>query len=381
MLTAGLRLGADRPLLGWGPETTPLAFPRYRAALPGGAENYLQLHCLPVQLWADHGALGLAAALAFLALAVRAACRPSDDIVARAAAAALAGYVVFSFTDAQLDVPIFAFAVATLAALLGLARECHLTSDIPPRHIRLGIGGGAAAGLALLAALGHRDPAPELNVRALALGRDPANAEAATALLRESLALNPDQEIAHFNLGWLLVVRDPAAAEKHFLAAARLVPDKGGVYFGLGLARLNQGRVADAARACAIECLNDPAFLHSPWWREPGIAPLVAPAREQFAALGASARAALSAGSWPAAQFATVLTLAPSLGDVPSGAPRMFTRQRLGYPVLVRNLDLPPPQDLYLVREASPLGGETLPVKGWLPSPLLLQLLDAPAAK
>ena len=48
------------------------------------------------------------------------------------------------------------------------------------------------------------------------------------ALLRESLALNPDQEIAHFNLGWLLVVRAPAEAERHFLAAARLVPDKGG---------------------------------------------------------------------------------------------------------------------------------------------------------
>src|SRR6185295_4156674 len=121
--------------------------------------------------------------------------------------------------------------------------------------------------LTVLGVFGRRDPTPSMNTHALELARDPAKHLDAIALLQESLRLNRDQEIAHFNLGWLLVVSEPAAAEEHFVAAARLVPDKGGVYFGLGLARLNQGQRDNAARAFALECLNDPAFLVSPWWK------------------------------------------------------------------------------------------------------------------
>jgi hypothetical protein len=59
-----------------------------------------------------------------------------------------------------------------------------------------------------------------------------------------------------------------------------------------------------------------------------------------------------------------------------------YRRERTGYPVLMRNLDLLPPEDLYDVREDpgfAPRMPFTLPPKGWLPSPLLLKLLD-PAA-
>jgi tetratricopeptide (TPR) repeat protein len=232
--------------------------------------------------------------------------------------------------------------------------------------------------LALVTLLGRRDPAPELNLRALALARDPAQAEPAAALLRASLALNPDQEIAHFNLGWLLLVRDPAAAEKHFLAAAQLVPDKGGVYLGLGLARLNQHRPADAVRAFALEGLNDPAFLTSPWWREPAVAAQRGAARAEFARLAALAAALVPAGSGPARQLARVAALAPTLGEVPAGPERSFFRARTGYPVLMRNLDLPTPVDLYPVRESAAPAPAGRPAKGWLPSPVLRQLLDAP---
>jgi O-antigen ligase len=379
MLTAGLRMGADRPIFGWGPETTPLVFPRYRAGLAGGAENYLQLHSTPVQLFADHGAPGLAAALAFVALVVGAIRRLGDNVIARTAVATLAGYAAFSLTDAQLDVPIFAFALAALLALLAAREPCYLIDGIRGRPSRTALAGGAVIALALVSLLGHRDPAPELNVRALSLARDPANADQAIALLRQSLALNRDQEIVHFNLGWLLVTRDPATAETHFLAAAHLVPDKGGVYFGVGLARLNRGRPADAARAFALECLNDPAFLASPWWNEPGIAGTRDATRAEFTRLASLARSRLPLGSWPATQLARVAALAPKLGEVPAGPERRFTRERIGYPVLTRNLDLPPPSDLFLVREPATPPDETLPPKGWLPSPLLLELLDAPA--
>jgi tetratricopeptide (TPR) repeat protein len=368
MMLAGWRMGLDRPLLGWGPGTTPLVYPRYRGQLDGGAENVLQLHSLPVNLWAELGLAGLAALAALALLGLRHAA--ADPLTATS----LAGYVAFSLTDWQLDVPIFAVAVAFYCARLTSTRSTlHRTEEasapspgIAPRLV----GAGVLLGLALVALLGRPDPTPELNVRALAAGRDPAQADTAIALLRASLAHNPDQEIAHFNLGWLLVVRDPPRAEQHFRAAAALVPDKGGVYFGLGLALLNQSRSAAAAAAFALECINDPRFLASPWWREPAIAATRAASAAAFAdylrRLGPAAPAGLSA---------------IPLGEVPPGPERLTRRERLGYPVLMRNLDLPPPIDLYEVRElvSPPPANSTLPAKGWLPSPLLRQLLDRPA--
>ncbi|MBM3851741.1 MAG: hypothetical protein FJ399_01145, partial [Verrucomicrobia bacterium] len=112
MVTAGWRMGCDRPLFGWGPGTTPLVFPRYRGALSGGAENVLQLHSLPIHIWAEFGAVGLAACCALAVIALR---HLSHDPTA---AITLLGYAAFSLTDWQLDVPIFAFALAALAALL-----------------------------------------------------------------------------------------------------------------------------------------------------------------------------------------------------------------------------------------------------------------------
>lgn len=404
MLTAGWRMGLDRPLLGWGPGTTPLVYPRYRASLEGGAENVLQLHSAPAQLWAELGTPGLLCALALLTLGFFASrsishslidkrsgdfatpevrqCQLMDDSLVAAAAGALAGYGAFSLTDWQLDVPVFGFTVAAFAAYLARP-SAQPTTPLASRAI----GGATLLTLAIVVLLGQADPTPELNVRALSLGRDPAHADEAGALLRQSLALNPDQEIAHFNLGWLLLTRDPADAEKHFLAAARLVPDKGGVYFGLGLARLNQNRRADAARALALECLNDPAFLASPWWRESAIASTRAATAVEFAGLLAQAANLLSANSgWAALQLARVAAFAPHVGEVSTNVglfyrnEHAYRRERTGYPVLMRNLDLPPPVDLFDVRESTAPANASLPPKGWLPSPLLLQLLDAPPA-
>lgn len=366
MAAAGLRMGADRPLLGWGPGATPLAYPRYRAGLDGGVELAAQLHSAPFQIWAELGAVGLGAALALLALAARGgASQP-------AAAVALAGYAAFALFDWQLDVPVFVFAVATLGALLATPRP-------QPAGARASqvTGGLALACLALVVLLGRRDPTPELNARALALTveRTAENDARAVALLRESLALNPDQEIAHSNLAWLLVAADPIAAEVHFRAAARLVPDKGGVYFGLGLACLNQARSDRAARAFALEGLNDPAFFSSPYWHDPAIAALREATAAHFAALIPLARARVPAGSWAAAQLDRVAALAP--GQVPDGPGRAYRRTRPGYPVLMRNLDLRVPPDVFVVRESATAPDPALPAKGWLPSPVLVELLAA----
>lgn len=372
MLTAGLRLGAERPLVGWGLGATPLAYPRVRAGLDGGADNVLQLHSTPLELWAGLGAPGVLLLLGFAALALRGFGR--DPV----AGAALAGYGALALTDYQLDVPVFSFGLALYAARLA----SPAAAPAGPRSRGL-IALMVVAALGLVGWLGGRDRTPELNAAALLAGREEAGATHAIALLQESLALNPAQEIAHFNLGWLLVVRDPPAAEQHFRAAAHLVPDKGGVYFGLGLTRLNQGDPPGAANALALECLNDPAFLGSPWWRDPAIAALRDPARTAYARLLADATRTLPADSWPARQAGLLAGLAPRLGEPTAGPERVFRRERTGYPVLMRNHDLAPPQDLFVVREDPGFPGTVdfpLPPKGWLPSPRLLKLLDAPPA-
>lgn len=370
MLEAGVMMGTDRPLVGWGPGTTPLAYPRYRHALDGGAENVLQLHSTPVQVWAETGAAGLLAAL--LAAGLAAAQWRRSPL----AAVTLAGYGVFALTDFQLDVPVFAAGLAALAALLAAPAANPPT---PARRLSL-IVLLVVAGF-VIALVGTRDRTPLLNVAALAAARHPAGHDRAVELLNRSLALNPDQEIAHFNLGWLLLVPDPSAAEKHFLAATRLVPDKGGVYFGLGLARLNQARRAEATHAFALECLNDPRFLASPWWNVPELAALREPAARVFAGLAVRAQAARLTPGWAGRQAALLAALAPRLGQVSPGPEHNYRRTRLGYPVLMRNLDIPPPVDLYDVREDPRFPATVsfpLPDKGWLPSPVLLMLLDDP---
>ncbi len=372
MLDAGWQMGRDRPWLGWGLGTTPLVYPRYRATLAGGAENVLQLHSTPVELWAGLGGAGVLLLGGFVLLAARGWQR------APTAAAALAGYGVFALTDYQLDVPVFALAIAALAAQLAPPAP----APAGPR-LRRGLAGAILAALGLMAFLGATDPTPRMNADALVLARTPAQSARAIALLRESLALNPDQEIAHFNLGWLLLVPDPTKAERHFRAAAQLVPDKGGVYFGLGLACLNQGRNSEAAHAFALECLNDPRFLASPWWQEPAIATARAATQEAFGRLAARAGAAAPAGTWLARQASLVASLAPRVGIVSPGPETHYRRERLGYPVLMRNLDLAPPLDLYDVREDPRFPDSVpfeLPAKGWLPAPLLRKLLDAPPA-
>jgi tetratricopeptide (TPR) repeat protein len=372
MFVAGLQMGAERPLLGWGHATTPLVYPRYRNMLNGGAENVLQLHSTPAELWAGLGLAGVALGFGFLFLAARQWKRDPT------AAAALAGYAVFALTDYQLDVPIFILALAAIAASLAPP-----ASTVASTRARLCLALAILAVLALIATTGRADRTPALNTKALMLARDPAQRDQAIALLRESLSLNPDQEIAHFNLGWLLLVPDPAGAEKHFRAAARLVPDKGGVYFGLGLARLNQGNATGAARALALECLNDPQFLASPWWTVPGIASERNTASAIFADLAARVSDPHLTEGWANQKAHQLAQLSPRLGDVSAGPEKDYRRERTGYPVLMRNLNFDPPVDLYDVREDPRFVASVsfpLPLKGWLPSPLLLKLLDDDAA-
>lgn len=328
MRDAGWQLGSQRPWLGWGPGSVPLAYPSVRASLNGGAENVLQLHSTPLQLWATLGFPGILAACALLVGALFALRHTGFTPPAIAALASLGGYAIVTLTDHQLDIP----AVAVLAAF-GVAVITHTS---PPRHFlhrRLLVFAACAGCLALLPpiqrdlrarhiyaqgldALDIRDTAAGLSAfdRASELAphdpyfqhraadtlltlreatSDPARRhqltrEAADRLER-SLATGVHLEFPHFNLGWLhLETGEPAKAARHFAAAARLVPDKGGVYFGLGLALLESGRSAHAIRAFALEALNDPRSAHSPAWETPTLAPLRPAVRAEVARLYAT---------------------------------------------------------------------------------------------
>jgi O-antigen ligase len=409
MFTAGLRMGFDRPLLGWGPGVTPLVYPRYRAQLDGGVETALELHSTPVQIWADTGSAGIVCVLALAALVAcslwkKSAPAAPNRRLKNSAGLALAGYGIFALTDFQLDVPVFLFLAAACSAACAPA-----AASLASPRVRLALAIAVLTLATLISVLGQGDPTPALNIDALALDRDPAQAGRAIALFEKSLALNPEQEISHFNLGWLLLVRDPAAAETHFLAAAHLVPDKGGVYFGLGLARLNQGRAAPAAQALALECLNDPIFAASPWWRVPALAPLRAPTAALVAQNYGELAARLPPGRWPGSEVRYTAALSAWLfGQIPGravagvattparreffardpapgrllAAPALvYRRERPGYPVLMRNLDLPVPVDLFDVEENAVATGPLaflFPKKSWLPSPLLIEFLDNP---
>ncbi|MEX2044411.1 MAG: O-antigen ligase family protein [Opitutus sp.] len=324
MLAAGMKLGLERPWLGWGPGTVPLAYPRVRARLDGGVDNVLELHNTPLQIWATLGLAGGVAVALLLVGTLHAAGRRllgtgASHVESLAAAASLGGYAIFALTDHQWDLPIIsAFAAASLAIL-----SHSSTEQSNPRHSavrRRALIVGLSSGLAVLAIPLLRDlharRVYEVALQAWEEGRvsdwidgldraaslapgDPwyqhqaagalmeirnaepeptRRAELTLAVIKRleiSLRTGVHQEFARFNLGWLnLDIGQPDAAAAHFVATAQLVPDKGGVYFGLGLALHAAGRRDYAIRAFALEWVNDPLSMSSPAWEIPDLATL-----------------------------------------------------------------------------------------------------------
>lgn len=98
--------------------------------------------------------------------------------------------------------------------------------------------------------------------------------ESGIAWLRRGIEAAPQQEFGHTTLAWLLLNRNPAAAMQEFADAARLVPAKRGVFYGLGLSLLAQGKTDLAIAALSLEVLRDPVLITSPLWRLPQFQPL-----------------------------------------------------------------------------------------------------------
>jgi O-antigen ligase len=413
MLVGGLRLGSERPLLGWGPGAVPHVFPRVRADLPGTADNILQLHNSPVQLWATLGAAGLLAGALIIGAMVRRAQGAVWDSERTALAAGLGAAATIILFDHSFATPAFTLlAAAHLAAWFGypnpqaygpkpnttgyLLRSgrgaffaCFFALQLVPALLATGYDlaarrayaqaldqldankpAGYAAGLRKAIALAPGDPYYAHQLAAyLATGHpfpsDPtprAPAEA-RALLERTLTTNPDLEYAHYNLGWLLVVSEPATAARHFESAARLAPQRGAVYFGLGLARLNQNDPAGATRAFAAEWLLNPAFAWAPLWRQ---APFAALQPQILAQASAAAAGLRQANPWRELETAPAASTGPT-----------FRRLRTGYGVLMGHPENPSPVD-FNIQSQTILPAELIdrvPAQGWLPGKTLLEFI------
>lgn len=395
MLTGGIQLGMARPLFGWGPGTIPHVFPRVRAALPGSADNVVHLHNTPLQLWVTSGTVGLTAGLLIivgLAGRLRRSSWTPERIALASGLAATGTVLIF---DHPFATPVFAvLAAAHLAAWITPAPPIKRTRfvlwagapvvvlslvfsvrDLAARSayasaLDLASAGdavGFAASLRRAIALAPSDPYyAHLLAAHLATGYllglpHPDSPQTAAALLSDSLVANPNLEYAHYNLGWLLLDSDPVSASAHFRAAAFLAPQRGAVYYGLGLARIRMNDTRGAVRAFATEWLLNPAFAWSPIWHRP---PLDAMRPEILTLASAEAH---THGINPWAELN-----APGV----EGAP--YRRLRTGYGVLMGHPDGPPPVDINIQFSVvlPPVIKNRVPEHGWLSGQALLDFLE-----
>ena len=138
---AGLRMGWDAPLLGQGPGLTPLITPSTGAPWTERLETALQLHSTPIPSWADLGLAGCLVCLLLLGLILSHGFRllgrkgedqpPSPNPILASAVVSTVGYLAFSVTDYQLDIPIFA---GLLAVNLGVISRPPDPETTPARH-------------------------------------------------------------------------------------------------------------------------------------------------------------------------------------------------------------------------------------------------------
>lgn len=320
MLEAGWQLVQQRPWLGYGPGMTPFVYPDVRRGVLGGVETSYQLHNSALQVWVDHGVLGLLAMFILITTALAGgwhwmrtsdpAITPKLGAIGVASAYSLLGYTAMALTDYQLNVP---WIVALLGLHLGVVfagwtlKTSTRPVEIQGRKFPVILATFVVTALVMLLpdwrarsafwAAWWNTPttdtegtARKLREAADAYPRNPyyrtslglylANAvngptepkggavyqAAAYAELTKSTAVEPLQEPVEAALGWLTLSANASEAEGHFQAALRLIPDRDTLHLGLAFARLSQGRKTPGIHALALECLVNPAFLASPVW-------------------------------------------------------------------------------------------------------------------
>ncbi|MBE9063601.1 O-antigen ligase family protein [cf. Phormidesmis sp. LEGE 11477] len=339
----GWYMGLDHPIFGAGLGSVTLLYQKYRPDWAGReAELTFQLHSTPAQLWAELGLIGVALAIASLvALAViiirqyrkqtlsdntSLLASSVSPILLTALVSGLAGYVVYSLIDYQLDnICITGSIIIAVAVVISGHRPTLASTDAQSRTKRVpnnlskigglfGIGIIAAVSIWLypihrawmlssqgflalqkedtISFVAYLERAHELspwepyypyqlgwNLGELAFQSTDARKQ--EALRQESvkwfekaIALSPNREFGYSNLGWLLVNSDPQKATETFTKAAKLVPRKNGIYFALGYSLLQEGELELAVQSMTVALIQQPILLTSPIWRSTELAAL-----------------------------------------------------------------------------------------------------------
>ncbi|MEB3249761.1 MAG: O-antigen ligase family protein [Merismopediaceae bacterium] len=327
----GWQMGSSQPLTGIGLGNVPLLYQKFRPFWAGRESEFIfQLHSTPAQLFAEMGLWGilfLLGAMGALIYTLRQwlTVNPSQSenfIEIWGLAGALFTYGVMSLTDYQLD----NLCISGLLVIYGviLINFCgENRPNFPPvlalPKLALPLTSGGLACILvmgiwlfpiqrawLLSSQGFNALAAKkfpIFVQKLTeanqlvpweayypfqLGWNLGNlvlqapnqtdqaqlTQAAIAWFEKGIQVSPYQEFAYNNTAWLQIGNTPPQATANFAQALNLVPAKRGVFYGLGISLLAQQKTDLAIQAFAWECLRDPLFMTSPFWRGPFLKPL-----------------------------------------------------------------------------------------------------------
>ena len=312
----GWQMGIEHLFSGIGLGGVPLLYQRYRPSWAGQqSELAFQLHSTPFQLWAEMGIWGILPVVGAIALLVyhfwrwlmQEKTHKNDEILVLSVFAGLLAYGVISLIDYQLDNLAISgtLVIYFTCVVASFPRQPHPNLPYPKAIVGSGIGIILAAIIWLIPvhrawAMSHLGftalyqddiegfvsnltKAHELvpwepyypfqlgwNLGNLSLTNpDPELYTEAVNWLNKGIALSPYQEFGYNTLAWLQLRRNPEAAMINFAHALQLLPAKRGLFYGLGLSLLAQGKTDLGIEAMTIEAIRDPVAITSPIWRDP----------------------------------------------------------------------------------------------------------------
>lgn len=254
-LAAGWRGILERPIVGWGPGSTPWTVARHLRPAPSlrpAGELVGDLHSAPAELLYE---LGLTGATLFVATLAAFAWRRSrrgatDRYLRRAAGAGLVGLGGVALGNGALAVTAVPLAAALLAGVAMAAEGAPSPPTGSGRRVawvaRLGLLAAACA----LAPLGLAERAYE---RAAAA----AGADEARVALDRAVALDPQFPLYRARRAWLDRRSDPTAAAEAARAAAVDASDVAPLWLAAGVAGREAGATW-ALAALATACELDP---------------------------------------------------------------------------------------------------------------------------